>query len=228
MPEPSRRGVPGAQSRPSLIESRTVPVGTGTPVPPGPAPWIVTLVCGASGAGKSSVAVPLARRYQVPLLEADDIVTAVQALTTPEQLPLVHLWEVDPAARTWTPARIAEHTIAVADALGPGFAAVIADHVAEATPVVITGDYLLPELAAGFGAAVRAVVIAEPDEDRIVANYRSRELEAGEQRVRAQVSVRVDAELSARAARAGVPVVAARPWSGSVDRVDAALRRAGA
>jgi 2-phosphoglycerate kinase len=193
----------------------------------GPASWIATLVCGASGVGKSSVAVPLARRYRVPLLEADDIVTAVQALTTPEQLPLVHRWDVDPATRTWTPVRIAEHTIAVADALWPGFAAVLAEHVVESTPVVITGDFLLPELVAGFGAAVRAVVIAEPDEDRIVANYRSREPETGEQRARAQVSVLVQAELSARAARAGVPVVAARPWSGSVDRVDAALRRAG-
>jgi 2-phosphoglycerate kinase len=190
----------------------------------GPAPWIVTLVCGASGVGKSSVAVPLARRYRVPLLEADDIVTAVQALTTPAHLPLLHRWEVDPTARTWPPERIAEHAIAVAEALRPGFAAVIADHVEEAAPLVMVGDYLLPELS---GPAVRAVVIAEPEEERIVANYRSREPESGEQRIRARVSVRLDAELSARAARAGVPVVVARPWPGCVDRVDAALRQAG-
>src|SRR5918999_1581663 len=56
-------------------------------------PWIVTLVCGASGVGKSSVAVSLARRYGVPLAEADEIVTAVKALTTPEQAPMLHLWD---------------------------------------------------------------------------------------------------------------------------------------
>jgi 2-phosphoglycerate kinase len=186
--------------------------------------WIVTLVCGASGVGKSRIAIPLARRYGVPLLEADDIVTALQALTTPEQVPILHLWDTRPEARTWTPAAIAEHTIAVAEVMRPGFEAVIADHIEYAAPVVMEGDYLLPDLRSGFGDAVRAVVISEPDEDRIVTNYRSREPDAGEQRHRARVSTRVDAELTIRAARAGVPVVAARPWSGSADRVDAALR----
>jgi 2-phosphoglycerate kinase len=187
-------------------------------------PWVVTLICGASGVGKSSVAIPLARRYRVPLTEADDIVTALQALTTPEQLPILHLWDTQPEARTWTPGRIAAHTIAVAEAMRPGFEAVIADHLEYAAPVVMEGDYLLPDLASGFGGAVRAVVISEPDEDRIVANYRSREPDAGEQRQRARVSAQVDAELVNRAARVGVPVVAAWPWPDSVDRVDAALR----
>lgn len=184
----------------------------------------MTVVCGASGIGKSSIAVPLARRYGVPLAEADDVVTALTALTTPEQMPLLHLWETEPAARGWTAERIAHHTIAVAEQLRPGFEAVIADHIEFRAPVVLEGDYLLPDLAAGFGDAVRAVVVAEPDEDRIVANYLSREPDAGEQRFRAKVSALLDAELSARARRLGVPVVSAWPWSDGVDRVDAALR----
>jgi hypothetical protein len=91
------------------------------------------------------------------------------------------------------------------------------------TPVVMEGDYLLPDLGIGFGEAVRAVVVSEPDEDRIVINYRSREAGAGEQRLRARVSALIDAELSIRAARVDVPVVAAWPWTDSLDRVDAAL-----
>ena len=185
--------------------------------------WIVTLVCGASGVGKSSIAVPLSRRYGVPVAEADDIVTALKALTTPEQMPLLHLWDDRPDAHDWTPAGIAEHTIAVAQELRRGFEAVIADHVASATPVVMEGDYLLPDLGVGFGEAVRAVVVSEPDEDRIVMNYRSREPGVAEQRLRARVSALLDAELSIRAARVGVPVVAAWPWTDSLDRVDAAL-----
>src|ERR687895_570656 len=86
-------------------------------------PWIVTLVCGASGVGKSSVAVSLARRYGVPLAEADEIVTAVKALTTPEQAPMLHLWDTHSEMRQWTPARIAEHTIAVAQEMRRGFEA---------------------------------------------------------------------------------------------------------
>jgi 2-phosphoglycerate kinase len=57
-----------------------------------PPPWTVTLVCGASGVGKTSVAVPLAARYGAPLAEADDIVTALKAVTTPEQMPVLHFW----------------------------------------------------------------------------------------------------------------------------------------
>ena len=187
-------------------------------------PWIVTLICGASGVGKSSIAIPLARRYGVPLVEADDIVTAVKALTTPAQSPILHLWDTQPEAQRWAPARIVEHTIAVAEEMRRGFKAIIADHIEFAAPVVMEGDYLLPDFATGFGDAVRAVVISEPDEDRIVANYLSREPGGGEQRVRASVSTHFDAELSIRAARLGVPVVPAWPRSDSLDRVDAALR----
>jgi 2-phosphoglycerate kinase len=188
-------------------------------------PWIVTLICGASGVGKSSIAIPLARRYGVPLAEADDVVTALKALTTAEQAPLLHLWDTQPDVHNWTTARIVQHTIAVAEELRRGFVAVIADHLEFAAPVVMEGDYLLPEFASGFGDAVRAVVISEPDEDRIVANYLSREPDAGEQRFRARVSAQFDGELSSRAARAGVAVVPAWPWSTGVDRVDEALHR---
>lgn len=187
--------------------------------------WTVTVVCGASGVGKSRIAIALARRYNVPLAEVDDMVTVVKALTTPEQLPVLHLWDTNVAARQWTPTRIIEHTIVVAEAIRPAIEAVIADHIESVAPVVMEGDYLLPDVGAGFGDHVRTVLISEPDQEQIAANYLSREPGAAEQRFRAIVSAGFDAELRVRAARIGVPVVAARPWSDNVDRVDAALRR---
>jgi hypothetical protein len=90
------------------------------------APWIVTLVCGASGTGKSYLARPLAERYGAPLAEADDIVTALQAITTPEQQPVLHFWQTHPQFRSWAPERIAARHFEVADALRPAYAAVIA------------------------------------------------------------------------------------------------------
>ncbi|MDG6105849.1 hypothetical protein Daura_18445 [Dactylosporangium aurantiacum] len=192
------------------------------PAPPG---WTVTLVCGASGVGKSRVAAALARRYGVPLAEVDDLVTAVKALTTPEQAPTLHRWDTDASARDWTAARVVEHTIEVAHLLRPGIEAVVADHVAAAAPVVMEGDYLLPDVVAGFDGDVRAVLVSEPDEAQIVANLLAREPAAAAQRARAAVSARFDAELRARAACAGVPVVPARPWPGNVERADAALRQ---
>jgi 2-phosphoglycerate kinase len=187
------------------------------------APWIVTLVCGASGTGKSCVARPLAARYGVPLAEADDIVTALLAITTPEQQPALHFWDTHPQFRSWAPEQIAARHFEVASALRPAYAAVIADHVAFAAPVVVEGDYLLPELAAEAGTVVRAVVLDEQDEDQIAANYLRREPGA-QQRDRARVSALVSAELARRARRCGVPVVPARPWSDGLERVDTALR----
>jgi 2-phosphoglycerate kinase len=186
--------------------------------------WIVTLVCGASGTGKSCLARPLAERYGVPLAEADDIVTGLQAITTPEQQPMLHFWQTHPQSRSWAPERIAARHFEVASALRPAYAAVIADHVEFAAPVVFEGDYLLPELVAETGTAVRAVLLDEQDEDQIAANYLRREPGAQQQRDRAKVSALVSTELARRARRCGVPVVPARPWADGLDRVDKALR----
>lgn len=187
-------------------------------------PWTVTLVCGASGVGKSSVARLLAARYGMPLAEADDIVTGVKAMTTPRQQPVLHHWDTHPETATWPAEKIVELHLAVAGAMLPAFRAVIADHVECAAPVVLEGDYLVPGLVHGFGGAVRAVVVAEPVPDQLVANYRSREPVGGDQRGRALISALVERRLVERAAKAGVPVVAARPWADAADRVDIALR----
>jgi 2-phosphoglycerate kinase len=160
----------------------------------------------------------------MPLAEADDVVTALTVLSTPEQQPMLHRWNTDPGVHAWTPARIADHTIEVAEELRRGFEAVIADHIEFAAPLVMEGDYLLPDFGVRFGGAVRTVVIAEPDEDLIVANFRAREPHGGEQRRRAQVSALFNTRLTARAGAAGVPVVRSRPFDDAVDRVDAALR----
>lgn len=185
--------------------------------------WTVTLLCGASGVGKSCLARPLASRYNMPLIEADDIVTALQAMTTAYQQPWLHFWRTHPEAASWAPAEIADLHFRIACALRPAFLAVIADHIEFAAPAVLEGDYLLPELAAEFGPAVRTVVINEQDEDQIVANYQQRE-PGSVQRHRARVSVLVGTELTRRADRCRVPAVPARPWGNGLDRLDGALR----
>jgi 2-phosphoglycerate kinase len=186
--------------------------------------WVVTLVCGASGVGKTSVAEPLARRYGVPLAAADDIVTALKAITTPEQSPVLHHWDTHPEAANWAPEQIAELHLAVSEAMKPGFRAVIADHVEFGAPVLLEGDYLLPDLVVGFGDTVRAVVLQD-DGSQITANYLAREPNGGAQTFRAGVSVVLGRELALRASGAAVPVISMRPWSDVVDRVDSSLRR---
>jgi 2-phosphoglycerate kinase len=188
--------------------------------------WTVTVVCGASGVGKSSVAIPLAARYGVPLGETDDIVTALKTITSTDDQPVLHYWDTHPEAMSWSPERIADLHLDVADVLLPALRAVIADHVEFDAPVVLEGDYVVPELAVGFGAAVRAVVLVEPDVDRITANLGAREPGA-DHSFRAGVSLEIGARLAARAHNVGVPVIQAWPWSDGVDRVDAALLNEG-
>ncbi|ACZ86319.1 hypothetical protein [Streptosporangium roseum] len=198
---------------------------------PGERPsWRVLLLCGSSGTGKSRVGYPLARHYGTPIVEVDDLVEALQAMTTPRQQPLLHHWRAHPGDALLPPADVVELQIAIAEALIPAVDAVVGNHLETDTPVIIEGDYLLPAFAvrdsfAGVpaGGQVAAVVLQETDEAQLLENYRRREPGGGEQLHRARVSALHGERLAAQAAEAGVPVVAARPWDGVFRRVVAAL-----
>ncbi|MCW2642583.1 MAG: hypothetical protein JWP76_4889 [Dactylosporangium sp.] len=61
--------------------------------------------------------------------------------------------------------------------------------------------------------------VHEPDVEQLVHNYRLREPDAGEQRGRAEASVRYSDWLAEQAARHGIPVISARPWDTALDRL---------
>ncbi|WP_447034667.1 hypothetical protein [Streptomyces sp. DSM 118878] len=180
--------------------------------------WRVLVVGGASGMGKTGVGRALARRYDVPVVEVDDIVEALLAVTLPEHLPEVHFWRTHPEAARQTPESVVERQIAIARALEPAIEAVVANHVGTDTPVILEGDYVLPGLATPKGP-VRAVFLHEDDEGQVTANYLRREPEAGPQNHRARVSVLYGRWLTAQAQAAGVPVIGPRPWEDLASRV---------
>ncbi len=112
----------------------------------------------------------------------------------------------------------------------PALSAVIANHIETRTPIVLEGDYILPELMAGSGDAdsreeerVRAVFLHEPDERQIVRNFHVREAEAGEQARRAHVSWLLGEWLKRECERYGLPALPARPWDSLQERIVVAI-----
>jgi len=191
----------------------------------GPA-WTVLLIGGASGTGKTSLSSQLAVRLGVPIVEVDDIVEALLAMTTPDQQPALHYWSTHPEAARLPPDGILQLHLAVAESLAPALAAVVANHLETDTQVIIEGDYLVPGFAArdrfqdiSAEGKVRSIFLHEPDAEQLVANYSGREPEDGEQSVRANVSVLFGAWLAAECVRHGVPMIRARPWTSLERRV---------
>jgi 2-phosphoglycerate kinase len=192
--------------------------------------WDVLLVGGPSGAGKSSLAYPLARQLGLPVLEIDDIVCALQAVTTSEQQPELFYWQTHPEALAAPADEIMRQGIALTTALEPALAAVVGNHLETDMPVVIEGDFLRPSFTIQSryadqpaGTRVRGIFVLEDDPTQISANYAAREPDLGDQKARADVSVAWSRWLGEEARRHGVPAIASRPWADLISRASAAL-----
>jgi 2-phosphoglycerate kinase len=187
--------------------------------------WQVLLLGGASGVGKSSLSYPLARYYNINLTEIDDIQVALEKLTTPEQQPLLHFWRTNwEEFSSWSDQQHLEHFISVSlNIFQPALEAIIANHLETNRPVILEGDFILPELAM-FKAfdeqkndgRVKALFIYEEDKAQIAANYLARDNE--EQIFRAHLSWLNSQWLRSECKRLGVPALSARPWNTVVKR----------
>ncbi|MEV6976080.1 AAA family ATPase [Kitasatospora sp. NPDC093806] len=200
--------------------------------------WDLVLLGGASGVGKSLAAARIAAGTGAFVVEFDDVVGAVQELTTAEQHPALHLFDddADPdtptrdAADALPPELVLERQIATAEALEPAVLGVVRNRLTVPVPALVEGDYLTPAVCARAvalgreaGRDVRVLFLHEGDADRITANYAAREPESGVQTARAEVSARYSHWLATEARRHALPVVDCRPWSTLPDRLDRAL-----
>ena len=185
--------------------------------------WDVLLIGGASGTGKSSIAYSLARHFGVGITEVDDLHIVLETLTTPEQQPELHYWRTKPDDVEMTIEDIVNLHISVAKVMQPAIKAVIANHIETKMPIVLEGDYLLPELLADekveFDDRVKAVFLYEDDEQQLASNFLSREPEEGEQSGRAMVSKQIGDWLKRECAKYSVPIVASQPWDTVINRV---------
>ena len=192
--------------------------------------WDVLLIGGASGTGKTHVSYPLARHFAVGITEVDDFHTVLEQMTTPDQQPLLHYWKTKPEAVQLSAEQILELHLSVGRIMLPALEAVIANHIETQTPIILEGDYILPELIAQKNhdisqeeKRVRAVFLYEPDESQILRNFRLREPEEGEQAGRAHVSWLYGEWLLKECNRYGLPAIPATPWDSLFDRIVEAI-----
>ena len=185
--------------------------------------WDVLLIGGGSGVGKTSVSYPLARRFGVSIAEADDLFVAVEASTTPEQQPLLHLWRTDPDAPSLSSDKIFKHHISVCRVLASAIEAVIHNHLETNMPVVLEGDYFLPEILDGATERVTGVFLYEPDETQIERNLLTREPDIDLPKKRARVSWLLGQRIREQCAARGLPALPCRPWDTVIERVVKAL-----
>lgn len=157
--------------------------------------------------------------------EQDDLHLAVEAMTTPDQIPLLHYWRTHPESRDFDPQQILDIFIGVCRRLTPALDAVIANHVETKTPIVLEGDYALPEILAPErrlpGAPMERVVgvwLFEPEERQIERNLSAREPNDDHFK-RARVSWLHGEWLKAECERFGLVALPARPWETVLERV---------
>lgn len=185
--------------------------------------WDVLLIGGASGTGKTSVSRALARLYGIDLVRVDDFQIMLETLTTAQSLPAIHYWTTHPEWMEEGAQATANHLIDIGRAVSPGLNAVIQDHLAEAIPMILEGDFILPELCASWrDPRVQSVLIHEPERNQILQNFHVREGKL--QPYRADVSQYYDNWLVKSCVELGIPVVEARPWGTVVERVIACLQ----
>jgi len=206
--------------------------------------WQVLLIGGSSGTGKSTVAQALAKKLGISHLLVDDLRIAVQAVTSPAQLPALHyfLTMEDPSALT-TEAFV-EGLNGVGQALIPALREVISHHVAVPAVgrLILEGDGILPEFVNNLtlsdvnGRAltdvetkVRAVFIHEAEEAQLLGNFMARgwgrnQPASAEQRRYVHSIWQFGQRVKAEAERYDQPVISTRPFDTLAQRILAAAQ----
>ena len=204
--------------------------------------WEVLLIGGSSGTGKSTVAQALARKLGISHLLVDDLRIAVQAVTSPAQLPALHYFLTMEDPSVLTPEAFMEGLNGVGQALIPALREVISHHVAVPAVgrLILEGDGILPEFVNSLtlsdvnGRAlmdvekkVRAVFLYESEETQLLDNFMARQRcfnrsTSAEQRRYVHSIWRFGQWMKAEAERCGLPVVPVRPYSTLAQRILAA------
>ena len=108
--------------------------------------WMVLVIGGPSGVGKSTLGKEIARRAGATWLQIDDIRLALQYHPVLAGNATLRFFMDTPDVWRQPVSRLVEAFVAVADVLAPSLQIIIENHLAIREPVVIEGDGILPSL----------------------------------------------------------------------------------
>jgi 2-phosphoglycerate kinase len=196
-------------------------------------PWMVLVLFGASGTGKSTAASVIGRRCGVSWVQVDDLRLTLQYshVSLPDRTEDLYFLERTPDVWARTPAELRQAFINLAEVMEPALRTVIHSHVVTDAPMVIEGDGVLPGLADSpllrplvDTGVIRFCCVETPSADELVENMmaRGRGLDASmpdRPRHQAIANEAFGQWLEEEAARMGIPVVASRPLDTLPDRI---------
>jgi 2-phosphoglycerate kinase len=190
--------------------------------------WKVLLIGGSSGVGKTVLARQLAHQLSLSVLLLDDVRIAMQAGTSAETNPDLHVF-LQYSAGQWSIAEsIVADWIRVGRAMTAPLAAIIRHHIVvpDVGRVIIEGDGILPTMLPGNFETdeVRSLFIVEQDREQLLKNMFARrrgfeEWGKAEQQGFVQASWLYGQWLAQEANRLDLPVIAARPHDNILERV---------
>ena len=186
--------------------------------------WLVLLIGGASGTGKSSFAYELARFYGVNVLEVDDVGQALKAMTTKETLSVLHYFST---GVNWLDIGVDGNKnwlIDVSAEMIPGFKAIVDRHIEDNLPIIMEGDFIHPDLCASFDRThVKSLFVVESDRQQVLNNFLARE-NGNLQNFRADISAAHGRWIAASCKKLGIPLIESRPWDTALQRTVDCLR----
>jgi len=180
--------------------------------------WIILLIGGASGTGKSTLAYEIAKFYGINVLEIDDITQALKSLTNKDILPNIHYWD---SGINWMDIGVDGNKnwlINVSKEISTALKAIVDRHLEDNLPIIIEGDFISSELILSFDKEkVKSIFVIEPEKNQILQNYFNRE--GGElQNYRAEISVEYGKWLKNECINLGINYIEPRPWDSLLKR----------
>jgi len=137
--------------------------------------WKILIIGGASCTGKSSIAYEIANYYGISVLEFDDIYIALQTVVSADRFPAI----CDINGDNWESLGVEGNfnwLTEVAREMSEALIKIVERHIEDDVPVIIEGDYILPELVEPLlSDNVKAFFVQEADKSQIMNNNQARE-----------------------------------------------------